>query len=345
MSIKEFRYTICPVGNASYISANKEGFLKESFQNIGVAPTLLQSLPQDRWHVHFDYQDSFLFREGGNIPPIWARSKGAEVVLIGLAFLSHKSYILVRTDSNIDYVEQLRGKKLALPTRPEAIIDFYKATVQRGFETALSARGVTAGEVDFVELPASEAFIDSKADKSSQLGKIEVAAIDEGRVDAVFSRGVGAQRLLATGKYKAIYEVTADPELVSPINNSYPNVLTVSKQLATESPEIVVEYVKQALRAAEWAKTNLPEVLELFTKQLHGTAGEVTTALEANFHKKLAPELSERGLLALESQKRFLFDHGYIDRDFDIEGWADDSFLKAAYAEIEKEKKGLIRSA
>lgn len=329
MSVKEFRYTICPVGNASYISANN-GFLQEGCQKLGVTPVLLQSLPRDRWHVHFDYQDPALFREGGSTPPIWARSNGTEVILLGLAFLPQKNYILVRTDSQIDSVEMLRGRRLGVPAGAKYLIDFYKGIVQRGFETALAARGVYPSEVNFVELPVTEAYMES-------FGKIDMEALDSGKVDAIFSFGIRAPQLLNSGKFKAIYDVSANPDLILPINNEYPNILTVSKQLATEAPEVVVEYVKQMILAARWAKTHLPEVLELFSKQLNGTPGEVMASLTMNFHKLLEPELSEKGLLALESQKRFLYDHGYISKDFDIKSWVDDSFLKAALAEIEKE--------
>ena len=103
------------------------------------------------------------------------------------------------------------------------------------------------------------------------------------------------------------------------------------------APEIVVEYVKQTLLAAKWAQNHYPEVLELFTRQLHGTPGEVTTSLPINFHKHLAVNLSEQALLALEGQKRFLYDHGYLSKDFDLAKWADDRFLKAALAEIEQD--------
>jgi 2'-hydroxybiphenyl-2-sulfinate desulfinase len=339
MADKEFRYTICPVGNASFIAANKDVFLKDSFAARGIRPVRLQTLPEENWHVHYDYKDDRLFREGGNIPPIWSKSEGREPVLIGLAFLPYRSYILVRTDSPIDYAEQLRGKRLGIPTRPEFLIDFYQATVRQGFETVLAARGITPREVVFTELPVTEAQVAMKADKSSNLGKFDIEALDNGTIDAVFASGVKAQRLIFSGKYRAIYELSADPELVAPLGGSYPNILTVSKKLADEEPGIVVEYVKQVLLAAEWAKTHLPETLELFSKQVHGTIGEVNASLPINFHKHLTPNLDREGLFALEGQKRFLYDHGFIKKDFDIEKWADRSFLKAAWAEIRNEEE------
>ena len=336
MSVKEFLYTICPVGNASYIAANK-GFLEKGFEKLGVKPIRVQTLPEKDWHIHFDYTSLALFREGGNIPPIWSKSEGREPVLIGIAFLPMKSYILTRIDSNIDTVEQLRGKRIGIPTRPEFIIDFFAATALHGFKSALTARDVSLADVKVTELPATEAQIATQDNWKSNLGDSAVQALNDGRVDAIFDGGVRAQQLLSTGKYTAIYEVSENPNLVIPTNNCYPNILTVSKKLAEDAPEIVIEYVKQVLLAAQWAKTNLSGVVELFSTQLHGSAGDVIKSLPAGFHQRLTPSITTEGLLALEGQKRFLLESGYIKNDFDIEAWADDRFLKAAWKEIEKE--------
>ncbi len=333
MAIKDFRYTICPVGNSSYIAANHI-WKEDTFHKAGGRPVLLQTLPRERWAVHFNYQDDALFREGGNIPPLWARSNGAEVVLIGLAFLPHNSYIIVRSDSPIDDIEQLRNKKVGIPAASHLIIDFYKATVEHAFETALSAKGISKREVEFVQLEISaEALVFSENHKGT-LGKIDIEALDKGLVDAAYVSGTLAPRILATGNYKVIYELEKDTAQVLPINNIYPNVLTVSKKLAEENPDIVVEYVKQTLIAAEWAKTNREETIKLFTEQIHGTVGEVANVLPTDFNQHLAVNLEDRGLLALEGQLRFLYDHNYVNQLFDIEKWADDSFLKQAKKEL-----------
>jgi 2'-hydroxybiphenyl-2-sulfinate desulfinase len=331
MSVKEFRYTICPVGNASFISAGRHEFLRSAFRKLGISPVLLQSLPRDKWHVHYDYQDHALFREGGNIPPIWAKSNGAEVVLLGAAFLQTKQYVLARIDSDVEGVEDLRGRRLALPVRPDAVVDFYSSVVRRGFERALAAKGVSAVEVEFVAIVTP--------DVRNTLGISDVDALDRGYVDAVFARYIFAQRLLASGKYKIIYEVTGDPDHFWPLNNEYPNVLTVSRKLAEDAPEVVIEYVRQTILAARWAKTHLPEVVTLFAKQLDGSPGEVQASLSPGFHKDLEPNLSEKSLLALESQKRFLFDHGVIKNDFDIDKWKDESFLASALRDINQKSQ------
>jgi hypothetical protein len=49
--INEIHYTICPVGNASFIAAHK-GWLKEGLAPLGVEPVLLQTLPREFWKAH-----------------------------------------------------------------------------------------------------------------------------------------------------------------------------------------------------------------------------------------------------------------------------------------------------
>jgi 2'-hydroxybiphenyl-2-sulfinate desulfinase len=333
MSVKEFLYTICPVGNASYIAANK-GFLQKGFEKLGVKPVKLQTLPREEWHVHFDYQSPALFREGGNIPPLWAKSNDTEVVLIGLAVLAQKQYILVRADSPIDTIEQLRKRKIGIPVHPNALIDFHRASAEHGFKIALSARGVSEKETEFVELRDEDDHVSK--DRGKKLGDIEVEALDNGKIDAIYVASTRSQALLDTGKYKAIFEIHKHPCQLAPINNSKPNALTVSRRLAEEAPEVVTEYVKQVILAAQWAQTNYAEVLNLFAEQTYGTPGQVASAFSLGFHKILTPNLSEESLALLEGQKRFLFDRGYLKKDFPLEKWADDRFLKAAWKEIEK---------
>jgi len=335
--VSEIHYTICPVGNTSFIAA-KKGWLQDGLKAWDVEPVRLQTLDPSLWKSHFDYQNPLLFREGGNIPPLWAKSNGAGVVLIGLTLLEQKQYLLARVDSPLESPEQLKHYKIGIPVHPSALIDFHKASAEHGFELALAARGLAGFTDSFVELIADGDFVSTAPEKKRELGSREVEALDSGEVDAIYVKGTKVQRLLDTGKYKVIFDLSGNPGQLLPINNEYPNVLTVSRFLAEEHPEIVVAYLKQLLHAAEWAKTHRSEVLDLFAEQTYGTPGQVASSHSFDFHKRLAPGFSEQGLLALEGQKRFLFDHGYLAQDFDLSGWADDRFLKAALSEIEREQ-------
>ncbi|TCL56470.1 ABC-type nitrate/sulfonate/bicarbonate transport system substrate-binding protein [Hydrogenispora ethanolica] len=324
---REILYSICPVGNASYIAASK-GWLVEGLAAAGAAAVKLQTLPQDRWKVHFTYEDPALFREGGNIPPIWAKSRGAEPVLLGWTFLTWKQSILVRADSPLQSVEQLRHKRLGVTRSANALIDFWKATIERGFETALMARGLIPAEVDFIEILVEQG--------RGHRETFALEALKSGRVDAVYYGGTWVQSLLDSGRVRSVFEFSADPSLIWPISNENPIVLTVSRKLAEEAPEVVVAYLKQIVKAAEWARTNRAEVETIFAEQTSGTPAQVAAARPADFHLHLAPQTSGQGLLALESQKRFLLDHGYIERDFALEKWLDSSFLNTAIDELQR---------
>ncbi|MDR2780208.1 MAG: ABC transporter substrate-binding protein [Synergistaceae bacterium] len=340
--IREIHYTICPVGNSSYIAA-KKGWLKDALEPLGAAPVLLQSLPQERWKAHFDYRDDALFREGGNIPPLWARSNGAEVTLIGLALLKQKQYILAGADSEIETIEQLRGRKIAIPAHPNALIDFHRASAEHGFRLALNARGVSWSEVEPVVIKSEGDFLIGRRFVSDTSEADEVAALDRGEVDAVYVKLSKLRGLLNTGKYKVLFDIGADPSSLSPINNEYPNALTVSTRLANEYPEVVVAYVKQLLLASIWAKSHRAEAVEILAEQTLGSVGEFIGSNSDDFHKNITPNLSDESLEALEGQKKFLYDSGYIEKDFALESWADDSFLKAAWREIKDDDEKGVR--
>ncbi|MDR0220740.1 MAG: ABC transporter substrate-binding protein [Lachnospiraceae bacterium] len=349
--LKEIHYTICPVGNTSYIAA-KKGWLIEGLTPLGVKPVLLQTLPSENWKHHFDYQDDVLFREGGNIPPLWAKSNDAEVVLIGLARLRQNQGILTRKDSKIEYVWQLRGKKIGIPAHPQALIDFHKATSEHGFKIILNAHGVDVSEVQSVILEEEDGFLIGggvpkpkgtcvliHGPGEERPPAIEVRALDEGKVDAIYIKLSSLGALLETGKYRLLADVAANPALIVPVNNEYPNALTTSRRLAEDYPEVVTAYVKQLLRASIWAAENRPEADEILAEQTMGkSVAQYFASFKADFHRHIAPDLSDESLAALETQKRFLLAGGYLKKDFALEKWADDRFLKAAWRELRAEE-------
>ena len=81
-------YTRCPVPTASSL-AIAQGWLDEEFAPDGITVASLRS-SADRAvrESHFDHSQAASFRQGGNIPPIWTRSRGADVRLIGLSWPS-----------------------------------------------------------------------------------------------------------------------------------------------------------------------------------------------------------------------------------------------------------------
>jgi ABC-type nitrate/sulfonate/bicarbonate transport system substrate-binding protein len=144
--------TRCPIGNATEI-ALQNGWLHELYKNTDAEFELLQNLPQQEQIKHFTQQAPLAFREGGNIPPIWAKSLGYETIVLGLTLISQSHAILVAPDSDITNPKQLIGKRLSLPKHETERVDFWQAMVLTGYETVLSHYQIPFDKVNFVTIP------------------------------------------------------------------------------------------------------------------------------------------------------------------------------------------------
>src|SRR5581483_1920523 len=86
-------YTRCPVPTATGIAADR-GWLAAEFAADGLTVRSLQDegadVPRDR---HFSHALTSLFREGGNVPALWARSRGEPTRLIGLTWIEERQAI------------------------------------------------------------------------------------------------------------------------------------------------------------------------------------------------------------------------------------------------------------
>ena len=111
MSDTEIWFTRCGGATASTI-AIQENFLHDAFADNGV---ILRSLQESNDSAvresHFDHSIPAMFREGGNIPPIWARAKGADTVVLAISWVDEFQSIVVRGDSGIRSLAELRGKR------------------------------------------------------------------------------------------------------------------------------------------------------------------------------------------------------------------------------------------
>lgn len=113
-TLSEIWVTRCPVPTATGISL-KRGTLVEKFERHGIDVAVLQDARKGLSVHHFDHQLPALFREGGNVPALAARSEGAPSRLIGLTWIDEWQVIIVRPDSAIRQPEDLKNAKVALP--------------------------------------------------------------------------------------------------------------------------------------------------------------------------------------------------------------------------------------
>lgn len=80
-------YTCCPVATASGIAYQRRMFAP-IFTGSGHEVRNLKELGRDKAVTHFTQVLPNSVREGGAIPPLWARQNGADSVLVGLTWVA-----------------------------------------------------------------------------------------------------------------------------------------------------------------------------------------------------------------------------------------------------------------
>jgi ABC-type nitrate/sulfonate/bicarbonate transport system substrate-binding protein len=331
MSIDTLWYTRCPVPTAFSV-AIRLGWIDEEFagDRIEVASLLSSDARQTR-ESHFAHTQPNSLRHGGNIPPLWAFSKGSDVRLIALSWNDEPQVVLARPDSDIRTVADLKGRKLGVPRRLNDSIDFWRATVLRGYESVLSVAGLTEEDMEFVEIPVVRAWLDDSPSHRTQSGSLwgaastrsfqreEAVALLTGKVDAIFSSHAHAADIKAFLGARVVVDLGKHPDRRLRINNASPLALTASGTLIEEHPDLVARWLANVLQAAEWTRTHRDETFRIVAAE-SGVAEEI--ALEAfgeNLPDQLSPDLSDDKVAALDAQKEFLLRHRFISKDFDIE--------------------------
>jgi ABC-type nitrate/sulfonate/bicarbonate transport systems, periplasmic components len=343
-AVTEVFYTICPVHVASHV-ALELGWLEEEIQRAGGKLSYLRSLPQETgWLPHFSHRLDNLFRDGGNIPSIWAKADVTDTTLLGLTASPSGGQILVRVDSGLRRVADLRGRKVGLSKSLNSEkVDWWRASAERGIELALQLAGLQRSDVVIEDVAFSDGSVGSGTKPSELWARRrlkedfslnpEVQALIDGRVDAIYTNHGRSQSLERTGEFAVIEDLSRRPDWTLQVANS-PWAITVNTELAKKNPEIVVAYLRAALRAGRWINANRAAAAEILHRVTFHP--ELADTVRAIADIDFVPNLSPRNLAGIEIEKKFLLSHGYIKRDFDVKQWAAPQFLEEAHRELSR---------
>jgi len=323
------------VPTASGIAYNL-GWLQEEFAPDQIRLRALQEADAAEFrHHHYDHGLETLIREGGNLFAIPAKAQGAKTRLIGLTWIEEAQSIIVRADSDIRTPADLKGKRVALPAYAEQDIAENKRgkTITRhsslhGYKGALDSVGLTLDDVQLVEVGQDE-----RSPTGHRYGGWQASfnALLDGRVDAAYVKGAAAQDGARAQGLVVGIDLDKLPEKRFRVNNGTPRPVTVHEYLLENHYDIVVRFLAQTLRAAEWAKDNLDGVHKILQAETGGTAEGVAAAYRDGFHLSLAPDLSDERLALFRQQKNFLLTYGILDRDFNFDAWVDRRPLQDAH--------------
>jgi ABC-type nitrate/sulfonate/bicarbonate transport system substrate-binding protein len=139
----------------------------------------------------------------------------------------------------------------------------------------------------------------------------------------------------ATGEIKAIYDLSGHPDWTIQVANT-PAIITCTDVMAKEHPELVLAYMRAMVKVGRWANRNKHAAAEILNRQTFYLDAEHT--YEGIKNVDMVPSLSAQNMECVRIGKNFMFEHGYIKNDFDVDEWAQPKFLEQAMTQVLEEE-------
>jgi ABC-type nitrate/sulfonate/bicarbonate transport system substrate-binding protein len=350
---KEVWFTNCPMVSANNVD-QELGWCREEFKKIGVEYDFFRHAPENNFYPHYIHNLDNLIRFGGLYPPINVHADLRRTVLLGATQVYEGGVMMVRARDDIYRVEELKGKKIGLTKSLNTIKnDWWRIQEHAGIELMLRLHGMTMDDIELVEFPYPDDWYDKPEmlvvpmNNPSELWlrrdhKHDFAfrplekALLAGTVDAIYNQSGPLQQLSeATAKIKSIEDLSKYPDWTLQMANC-PAVITCTDVMADEHPELVIAYMKAMIKVGRWANAHKRAAAEILNHQTFYLDADHT--YEGIKDVDMVPSLSARNLESIKIGKDFMFSHGYIKRDFDVDEWARPDFLEKAAEEVLKEE-------
>ncbi|MFE6858173.1 ABC transporter substrate-binding protein [Nocardia sp. NPDC057668] len=332
-------YTRCPVPTASGL-AHSLGWLGETAAHSGLDFGVLQDAGPELAGFHFSHELSGLIREGGNVPALAARAQGSPTRLIGLTWIDESQAILVGPDSPVSAAADLAGLRVAVPAwAQDQARSFPRAMALHGFANALRPAGLTLADVRVTEVGVErDPQVRTEVQERRRDITWGVRELLDGAVDAIYVKGARAQEVAVEHGLRVAIDLDASETKRLRVNNGTPRPITVHQELLDTKPEVVVGFLAQSLRAADWAAGNLDGVREVLQRETLSGPDGVVAAYGTEFHRGLHPSLTAERVELLGVQKQFLYSHGFLAADFDLDAWVAYEPLEQARALVAAER-------
>ncbi|MEC1118207.1 aliphatic sulfonate ABC transporter substrate-binding protein [Bacillus safensis] len=274
--------------------AKEKGWFEQSFEKEGVKVKWVefQSGPPQFEGLAANQLD---FTQVGNSPVIAGQAAGIDFKEIGLSQDGLKANgILVNKNSEIQKVEDLKGKKIAVAKGSSGFDFLYKV---------LDQAGLSAKDVQIIQLQPDEA----------------ISAFENGSVDAwsIWEPFLSLETIKKGAKLLVNGEAT---DLYSP------GFTLVRTQFADQHPELVVKFLKVYDHAVKWQKSHPEEAVTLYARLKNLDKKVVTQVL--NNTEPLNKPISKKIIIAQQHTADFQYKTKAIQRKIDVNQVVDNSFIE-----------------
>jgi len=349
----EVFYTNCPLISASNVD-QELGWTREEFKKIGVDYAYFRSRRETDFYPHYIHNLDNLIRFGGLFPPIHVNADLRRTRLLGLTNVYEGGCMLVRARDDIYQMSDLKGKKIGLSKSLNTIKnDWWRIQEESGIEMMLRLNDMTRDDVEIVEFPYPDDWYDNPAMLAPLYNPSELwlkrdhkhdlafrpleSSLENGTVDAIYTQSKVFQHLQeATGKFKAIEDLSNYPDWTVQAAANVPAAITCTDVMADEHPELVIAFMKGMIKVGRWSNEHKHAAAAILDKQTYYL--DVEDTYRGIKDVDMVPNLSPQNLVSVEIAKDFMLSHGYIKNDFDVAAWAAPEFFETAARELLEEE-------
>ncbi|MFQ7001192.1 MAG: ABC transporter substrate-binding protein [Clostridium sp.] len=286
-------------------AAQKNGYLEEELGKVGYEVKVV-NFPSAGPAINEAFVAKSLdFADYGDLPAILALSKNIDLKILATSNKAWNIKIIAQSDSNINSVKDLEGKKVIVG----------RGTVYHQFFNAIAkAKNL---DVDKVEV------LNSVSDGASTFAAKEA--------DAYVTVDVQANILIESTKAKTIASSLESPEFANQ------KLLVGRADYIKENPEAVKALFKAYLRAIDYLKEDKERAYELLSNS--GYSKEITKETYGYDDGKFeffSLDIDDDSINKLNNISEFLVSENLSDKKVDVKSKIDTSFYEEAKKELEK---------